>query len=153
MTWRNIAVLGAVAVGVGAVAGRAEGAVAAATGLAVVVMAAALPATPRTPRSDGGYAAPEPDPLAPFVTYRKIETSLGWANTSGTHYDRVVRPLLARLLAERLLERHGVDMAARPDLARDLVGPELWPYFDPAGTGARTGDAVLRRLVERLEEV
>ncbi|TDD88719.1 hypothetical protein [Actinomadura rubrisoli] len=147
-----------VAVGVGAVAAGAEGALAAATGLAVVAMAAAWLTVVRAPRPQAGHDAPAPDPLAAFVTYRKIESSLRWAGTSQAHYDRIVRPLLSRLLAERLLERRGVDMAARPDLARDIVGPELWPFFDPAAAGAGddrrrgVGDDVLRRLVERLEE-
>jgi len=104
-------------------------------------------------------AGAEPDPVAPFVSYRKIEAALKWARTSQAHYNRVVRPVLVRLLASRLAERHGVDLDARPDLAREIVGTELWDHFDPAltGTGSESRPGVdertLHRLIDRLEEI
>lgn len=148
------------AIAVGHVAAGAMGALATASALAVLGMAIvwlsmAASARPPVPAGPGGRA----DPLAPFVAYRKIKTSLNWARTSEGHYDRAVRPVLTRLLAARLAERHGVDLMARPDLAREIVGADLWRYLDPArigpGDSTRPGvpDDILLRIADRLEEL
>src|SRR5262245_22118876 len=67
-------------------------------------------------RSDDGAAA--------FRAYRRIAANLGWAGVSRRHYDLSVRPLFARLAAAVLAERHRVDMAREPGLARRLVGDD-----------------------------
>jgi hypothetical protein len=46
-----------------------------------------------------------------FRAYRKIAEDLRWGGTSRRHYDHSVRPLLARLLAAALADRHRIDMA------------------------------------------
>lgn len=94
-----------------------------------------------------------------FRTYRKIATELGWAGVSRRHYDHSVRPLLARLLAAALADRHRIDMAREPGRARLLVGADLWPLIDPAQLASNddlapgVDRAALSRVVDRLEEL
>jgi hypothetical protein len=94
-----------------------------------------------------------------FPVYRRMETTLPWAQTSGRHYDLAVRPVLQRLLAARLAQRHGVDLARQPERARALVGPELWPLVDPARPASDDSHspgvplAVVGLLVQRMEDL
>jgi hypothetical protein len=94
-----------------------------------------------------------------FPTYRRLETTLPWAQTSGRHYDLAVRPVLQRLLAARLAERYGIDLAHQPERARALVGAELWPLVDPARPASDDSHspgvplAVVGRLVQRMEDL
>jgi len=99
------------------------------------------------------------DGVRAFRTYRKIAGDLGWAGVSRRHYDHGVRPLLARLLAAALAERHGIDVTREPQSARRLVGADLWPLIDPAQPFSNddrapgVDRATLIRIVERLEEL
>jgi hypothetical protein len=100
---------------------------------------------------------PVPVVNAPYRTYRQVAEQLSWAQVSPRHYDVVTRPLLQRLMASRLAERHGIDVHRSPDAARALVGEDVWPWLDPgrpaSGSSRRPGLAErdLHRLVERLE--
>jgi hypothetical protein len=69
------------------------------------------------------------------------------------HAATTLRAQLQRLFAARLAERHGVELHRAPDRARGLVGPELWPWIDPAGPppGPELSEPVLRALLDRLE--
>jgi len=129
--------------------------------LAAILFARALmprgeqppPSTVRKDRrsGDGGEAD--------FPVYRKITSDLSWANASPRHYDHGLRPRLARLLDARLAQRHGLDAAARPDRARELVGAELWPLLDmsrPPSNDSRAPGvsmATVDRIVTTLEEL
>jgi hypothetical protein len=96
---------------------------------------------------------------ADFPAYTKISSDLGWAPVSAWHYDHGIRPLLRRLAASALAERHRVDLARDPERARDLIGADIWPLIDPArppsfdskapGADLRT----LTRIVDRLEQL
>jgi hypothetical protein len=70
---------------------------------------------------------------------RPREPSLqGWAaaveaaRDSAAGFERVLRPELERLYAVRLAERHGISMRAEPERAAELIGPQAWPWIDPA---------------------
>ena len=97
--------------------------------LVVLVVRALLPRGPRSPRR---RRPPVPFLNAEFPAYRRIEDTLFWAPVSARHFDHAVRPLLSRLLAAVLAERHGVDMTVDPAAAQDAIGADLWPLVDPA---------------------
>jgi hypothetical protein len=94
-----------------------------------------------------------------FPTFEHVSEQVSWAAVSPRHYDMVTRPLLVRLLASRLLDRHGVDLHRHPAEARAIVGDDLWWWLDPdrpvEGSSQPPGvDAgTLTRLVERLEKL
>jgi hypothetical protein len=100
---------------------------------------------------------PVPVVNAPYRTYRQVAEQLSWARVSPRHYDVVTRPLLQRLMASRLAERHGIDVHASPDAARAVLGDDVWPWLDPArppsGSSRPPGLAErdLHRVVDRLE--
>ncbi|MGZ4632416.1 MAG: hypothetical protein ACXV2G_07090 [Actinomycetes bacterium] len=95
----------------------------------------------------------------PYPTYQQVSEQLSWAQVSPRHYDLVTRPLLVRLMASRLEDRHGVDPYRTPEAARAVVGEDVWFWLDPdrpaqassqpPGVDVRT----LTRLVERLENL
>ena len=72
----------------------------------------------------------------------------------------MTRPLLTRLAAARLADRHRVDLHADPDAARALLGDDVWPWVDPRrpvlprqpATRRRTRET-LTRVVDRLERL
>jgi hypothetical protein len=89
-------------------------------------------------------------------------------------YQAELRPVLERLLAARLAERHGVNLyddreAARKLLCRTSRDADLWTWVDPAwqppgpgreagrGRGASTERGIprrtLTRLIDRLERL
>jgi len=104
---------------------------------------------------------------------------LGWtalvssARGSANGFAHGARPEIQRLYAVRLLEKHGISLLTEPAKAAALIGPELWPWIDPArpaplpattraphqaldrrsGAGAPPPDAVLIALVDRLEQL
>jgi hypothetical protein len=105
-----------------------------------------------------GDAAPVVQP-SDFPTYAKISSDLGWAPISQWHYDHGIRPLLARLAASALAERHRVDMATSPARAASLIGEEIWPHIDPSRPASFDSKApgadvrTLTRIVDRLEQL
>jgi hypothetical protein len=64
-----------------------------------------------------------------------------------------MRPQLQRLFAARLAEVHGVELFRDPVRAAALVGPDLWPWLDPAAAPPRPvlDEPTLRALLDRLE--
>jgi hypothetical protein len=94
-----------------------------------------------------------------YPTFEHVSEQVSWAEVSPRHYDMVTRPLLVRLMASRLSDRHGVDLYRDPEQARTIVGDDLWWWLDPnrpvEGSSQPPGvDAVtLTRLVDRLEKL
>jgi hypothetical protein len=66
------------------------------------------------------------------MTAGRLVTLAGWAGGSQRDWDTGVRPTLLRLLDVLLSERFQSDHLNRPDLARDLLGDQLWRLIDPA---------------------
>jgi hypothetical protein len=58
---------------------------------------------------------------ADFPAYRRIASDLEWARMSQRHYERILRPMLARL-AEALGRPRAADLA-RPGRPADVDGP------------------------------
>jgi hypothetical protein len=154
-----LTVLSAIAV-IGAYIGAGfAGLVVALSGLAVLgllLLALGVPAAPTRSRRRRRRA---PSNDLPYPTFQQVSEQLSWADVSPRHYDMVTRPLLVRLMASRLSERHGVDLHRDPEGARAIVGDDLWWWLDPTrpveGSSQPPGVDVrtLTRLVERLEKL
>lgn len=153
----SLAVLGTAAVAAEVLLVLADGAAAAATGLALITAVALA-----LGRYAAGAAAQDSGYRRPVrLLDSRVPALGGWqrivANTLAddgeAHFDTVMRPQLQRLFAARLAERHGVAMYRNPQRARALVGAELWPWIDPEATTPQPTlpEPVLRSLLDRLE--
>jgi hypothetical protein len=124
--------------------------------LGLLILALGVPAAP-TRRRRRRHRLPSFD--EPYPTFQQVSEQLSWAQVSPRHYDMVTRPLLVRLMASRLSERHGIDLHRSPEQARAVVGDDLWWWLDPVrpveGSSQPPGVDVriLTRLVERLESL
>ena len=125
-------------------------------GVAVLVLALRLPGA-AAPRH-----RPRPGPAVdnePYRAYRQVAEQLSWADVSPRHYDIVTRPLLTRLAAARLADRHRVDLWTDPAGARTVLGEDVWTWVDPAREASRDsqppgiGPETLTRIVDRLESL
>ncbi|WP_052432999.1 hypothetical protein [Streptacidiphilus carbonis] len=65
-------------------------------------------------------------------TLRYWDAAIEDARDSMSGYELHLRPLLQRLYAVRLAERHGVSLETQPRQAAAIIGPELWPWIDPS---------------------
>ncbi|WP_335974827.1 hypothetical protein [Streptomyces sp. CA2R106] len=153
----SLAVLGTVAVAAEVLLALADGAAAAATGLALITAVALA-----LGRYAAGGAAQDSGYRRPVRLLGSRAPALGgWqrivakalADDGEAHLDTQLRPQLQRLFAARLAERHGVAMYRNPQRARALVGAELWPWIDPEVTAPQPTlpEPVLRALLDRLE--
>jgi hypothetical protein len=126
--------------------------------IGLLILALGVPAAPiRRHRLRRPHHTVPTDSL--FPTFEHVSEQVSWADVSPRHYDMVTRPLLVRLMASRLADRHGVDLHRHPEQARVIVGDDLWWWLDPnrpvesssqpPGVDAGT----LTRLVERLEKL
>lgn len=156
---RLLLTLGALVVVGGTAAAGAAGllvSVSALAGIAVLVLALRLPgAAPSRHR-------PRPGPAVdnePYRAFRQVAEQLSWAEVSPRHYDVVTRPLLTRLAAARLADRHRVDLWSDPAGARAVLGDDVWTWVDPAREASRDsqppgiGPETLTRIVDRLESL
>ncbi len=114
----------------------------------------------RTARPRPGWAPPGEDPGLPDevdVRLARIQSALHYGSASHGAFDRSVRPLLAGLVAERLRRHHGIDPAADPRRARDVMGEELWQLLrtpaDPEAPVPAPPVEVVERLVQRIEAI
>ncbi|MEU1710860.1 hypothetical protein ABZ478_37085 [Streptomyces sp. NPDC005706] len=153
----SLAVLGTAAVAAEVLLALADGAAAAAGGLALITAVALALARYAAggAAQDSGYRRPVRllDSRAPALGGWRRIVAKALADNGETHLATVMRPQLQRLFAARLAERHGVAMYRNPQRARALVGAELWPWIDPAATTPQPTlpEPVLRSLLDRLE--
>jgi hypothetical protein len=89
------------------------------------------------------------------VRLARLDASFERAAESGEQFARVTRPMLRRLVADRLRARTGIDVDADPAGARRQMGEELWEMFstDPAAVGPAPGPERLRALVAAVERL
>jgi hypothetical protein len=98
--------------------------------------------------------------LAPADTGELALThELDQSIASEFHLHIRLRPLLREIAASRLRLRHGVDLAAEPERARELVGPHAWELVDaqrsPPQDRLAPGPslAYLRDVIDELERL
>ncbi|HKZ29926.1 MAG TPA: hypothetical protein VJ482_09835 [Acidimicrobiia bacterium] len=61
----------------------------------------------------------------------RIERLVAFGKTTAFDAEWRLLPFLRSIAAQLLEARHGVDPAARPDLARELLGDPAWDLLDP----------------------
>lgn len=99
--------------------------------------------------------APEPlraalRPAPPTTTVDTGTVAVEWSLDSVEHVNRVLRPRLARLAADRLAQRHGV--ALDQPRARRLLGEQLWGVLTVPATRPPTA-AELSAALTSLEQL
>lgn len=68
----------------------------------------------------------------PYTDLYFLEYRLSWGSVERARYEQRVRPLLVRLVGERLRQRHGIDPDREPAQARRIVGDQLWQLITAA---------------------
>lgn len=134
---------------------RVEQMVAAAlvTVLGVLALRRSAPAAPRV-RTD-----PDEAGRRQWSALYQLESTVMIGTQSRHHYDLGLRPRLQRVLSALAASRCGVDLSAKPDAGRDLVGEPLWPLVDPARPASRDSRpggvdvGELERLLNRIERL
>ena len=71
-----------------------------------------------------------PDQLSP-PQLERIERLVGFSKTAAFDAEWRLLPVLRSIAAEQLVAHHGVDLAASPDRARQLLGADGWRLLDP----------------------
>lgn len=146
---------GAGATALGSVVGQGRtAALASALALALAIAAtAALRLRPARRRSSP-QARNDGIPLR----LRQIAGALRESEHSEFGVDRSLRPVLVPIAAARL-RRRGIDMAAAPRRAQEVLGDELWQIVRPdrPSVSYRVGRGLagdeLRAVIERLERL
>ena len=174
-----LAVLGVTAVGAETALALVGGMPAAGIGAAVLVAAVLLGAryVHGADAMDSDYRRRVRLVNSREPTLRYWDAAIEDSRESLAGYELHLRPLLQRLFAVRLAERHGVSLHTEPRKAAAIIGADLWPWIDPArarqsrdaavGPALRRGaprvdprlapgpipDRTLTALVERLESL
>jgi hypothetical protein len=108
---------------------------------------------------------PPPEPLVPdsgepaaeeggFASLSTLEYRLSWSSVDRGRYEERLRPQLVRLAEERVRQRHGVDPATQPDLARRILGEPLWLLMTaPPTSGPPPSPSRLAELLSQIERI
>ena len=89
----------------------------------------------------------------------RTEREITLAASAAGHAHRRLLPLLREAAAARLQSRHGVELARRPQRARELLGEETWELLRPDRPEPADRNAPglplarIEALVERLERI
>ena len=99
-------------------------------GLVVVAFFAVGPLRPahileRAPMSAAHGTSNHPPQL------QRLEWMVEFATTASADAELRLIPELRELTADRLQERHAIDLYTDRDHAAALLGPDVWPYIDP----------------------
>jgi hypothetical protein len=82
-----------------------------------------------------------------------LEHRLSWGSFDAERYEARLRPRLRQLAQERLQRRHGVDPVRQPDLARQIVGEDLWQLMTGPVAKAPPNRRQLTQLMAALEAI
>jgi hypothetical protein len=105
---------------------------------------------PTDSERDYDYLFDEGDLLRSAV--RRWEQRLEWSDGDPDRFARIVRPIMAELVDERLRARHGVTLESNPARARELLAQPLWQLLsDPLAPTPRVQDwPVYVQALQRL---
>jgi hypothetical protein len=85
----------------------------------------------------------------------QLERVLGWGQYAPGDFNYEVRPLLRRLVSQRLRQR-AIDIDLTPDAARSIVSEELWDLVvakQPVETQSVIRTPDIARMVDEIEEL
>jgi len=122
----------------------------------VALLAWRLSLIPRRPDESTVDDGPTP---VPDTSMDRARATLDWADGSRADWDRHVRPLLAREVAELLRTRRDPVTPRPAHPGGRLLGPDLWPLVDPAQPFTAEPDRPgpgrdgLARILDRLERL
>lgn len=128
----------------------------------LVGVAAAIIVLQRVVRSVFGKQETPPVPLRPrapdvlgarrpFAEVTRWENRMSWTSGDADRFESAVRPRLRELAAERLRQRHGVDLGTDPR-APQLIGRPLWDFLHQRLATTPTPEQ-LAWYVARMEEI
>jgi hypothetical protein len=122
--------------------------------LAVVIAVIAVVATARSietePIPDSIHETPWLVPSFPEAD-DGVETSVArWISRIDFGSEELLHGTIVALIDERLKLEHGIDRAASPALAKDVVGPELWRFITETRHRRHQPDE-LTKLIARME--
>lgn len=122
----------------------------AAVGLGALVRAVLVP-----PTILGQPQQEMADTARPYTDLYFLEYRLSWGSVERARYEQRVRPLLVRLVGERLRQRHGIDPDREPAQARRIVGDQLWQLITAAPDleGKPPSPREVAALVEAIERI
>lgn len=83
---------------------------------------------------------------------RMWQRRLSAGQESPDKFQHTAQERLAVLVTERLRQLHGVELSAEPDLARRLLGDDLYDLVT-VPMGAVPAEAELARLITRIEGI
>jgi hypothetical protein len=98
-----------------------------------------------------------PVPVLPGFT--RTVGSVEWGLASAYDFDTALRPRLARVAADRLAERRGIDFYDQRALAANALGAEAWDLLDPARPPAPDRSvpgpdrSTLARVLDAIEQI
>ena len=87
-------------------------------------------APPKARRFEDALRARKPVPKQPAELAR-VERALELGIFSELNAQRNVLPLLRTAAAARLAAKHGVELERRPEVARELLGEDVWDLIRP----------------------
>jgi hypothetical protein len=112
------------------------------------IRAPVLPATLRQPPPRRRPAPAPGDGIRAEV--RHWDTRLDYARDDPRHLNHLIRPAIIDIIDERLRLFHGIDRAADPEQAREIMGPMLWTFItEPVRRRVTPND--LATLVAQME--
>lgn len=83
-----------------------------------------------------------------------LEQQLAWGSLDADRFESRIRPLLARLVDERLRQRHGLDFARDGARARPILGEDLWHLMtDQRPIPKPLSRREMSSLVEQIERI
>jgi hypothetical protein len=87
-----------------------------------------------------------------------FERTLGWRSYSPQEFHARVRPVLRRLLVNRLQSHRGIDAERHPEAARRQIDPELWRLLESqdaesAVVEGKANTIYIDRLLVKIERL
>lgn len=107
---------------------------------------AARPLSAEAPRPGDGVSSNDPPPPdSPDLRAAVLRQATGGGGSRSHHAEQLRRQLSA-IVDDQLLTAHGIDRAAEPERARQLIGPDLARFLaDP-----RAVDRLTERRLDKI---